>query len=99
MPKRGGGWHREEIKAAIRMRGISLEALSETNGLDKRSCSLALLRPHFAAELVIAEFLGVSPRQIWPQRYDGDGTYRHSKSRKYHTRKGRVRECQNGEAA
>lgn len=90
------GWHREDVKAAIRKRGISLEQLSEAHGLDKRSCSLALLRPHFAAELVIAEFLGVSPRQIWPHRYDDDGNYRHQKSRKYHTRHGRGRERQNG---
>lgn len=92
------GWHKEDIKAAIRKRGISLEQLSEANGLDKRMCSLALIRPHFVAELVIAEFLGVSPRQLWPQRYDSDGTYKHPKSRTYHTRKGRVRQRQNGEA-
>lgn len=93
------GWHREDVKAAIRKRGINLEQLSEANGLDKRACSLALLRPHFAAEMVIAEFLGVSPRQIWPHRYDGNGTYKHPKSCTYHTRKGRVRQRQNGEAA
>jgi len=93
------GWHREEIKAAIRMRGISLEALSEANGLDKRACSLALLRPYFAAELVIAEFLGVSPRQIWPHRYDADGTYRHPRSKTHYTRRGGGGKRQNGEAA
>lgn len=93
------GWHREDIKAAIRKRGTSLEKLSEANGLDRRACSLALLRPHFAAEMVIAEFLGVSPRQIWPQRYDGDGTYRHPKSRTYHTRRWRGGERLNGDAA
>lgn len=97
MPPKPKGWHREDIKAAIRKRGTSLERLSEANGLDKRSCSLALLRPSFAAELAIAEFLGVSPRQIWPHRYDANGTYRHPKSQKYHTRKGRARQRQNGE--
>lgn len=78
------GWHSEDIKAAIRKCGVSLEGLSEANGLDKRACSLALIRPHFAAELVIAEFLGRSPRELWPQRYDADGTYRHPRSRSYH---------------
>lgn len=96
MPK---GWHREDIKAAVRKRGITLERLAEDNGLDKRECSLALLRPSYAAEMVIAEFLGVSPREIWPQRYDADGTYRHPKSRNYHTRKGRVPKRQNAAAA
>ncbi len=96
---RAKGWHREDVKAAIRKRGISLEQLSEANGLDKRACSLALLRPHFAAELVIAEFLGVSPRQIWPHRYDSDGTYKHPKSRTYHTSRRRVRQRLNEAAA
>lgn len=97
MPKRG--WHREDIKAAIRKQGVSLEQLSEANGLDRRSCSLALLRPHFAAELVIAEFLGLSPRQLWPHRYDADGTYRHPKSRDHHSRRQMAAERQNGAAA
>jgi len=98
MSRRAKGWHREEIKAAIRMRGITLEQLSQDNGLDPRACSLALSRPHWAAEMVIAEYLGVSPRQIWPQRYDGEA-YRHPKSREHHIRQGRGRECQKDVAA
>lgn len=90
MPK---GWHREDIKAAIRKRGTTLERLSEDNGLDKRACSLALLRPSFGAETVIAGFLGVSPKDLWPHRYHADGTYRHPKSRNYHTRGVRARKC------
>ena len=99
MPKRLVGWHREDIKAAVRKRGVSLEELSLSNGLEKRACASSLCRPHFAAELVIAEFLGVSPRQIWPQRFLPDGTYRHLKSLNHHTRHGGARECQNGAAA
>lgn len=99
MSKSPKGWHREDIKAAIRKRGTTLEALSEANGLDKRACSLALLRPYFSAEWVIAEFLGLSPRQIWPHRYDADGTYRHPKSATHHIRHGRTPQCRNGAAA
>ena len=99
MPSKRKGWHREEIKAAIRMRGTDLEELSVSNGLGPADCSSALRRPHFAAEMVIAEFLGRSPRELWPQRYDEDGTYKHPHSRTYHTRRGRVRQRQNGEAA
>jgi len=99
MPKGLKGWHREEIKAAIRMRGKTLEQLSEDNGLDKRSCSVALIRPYWAAEMVIAEFLGVSPRQLWPQRYDPDLTYRHPKSKNHHTRRAGLRNVEEGVAA
>lgn len=97
MPKRG--WHREDIKAAIRKRGVTLEELSQANGLPRNACSLALLQPNFGAELVIAEFLGRSPREIWPHRYDADGTYRHPKSRTHHSRRQMAAERQNGEAA
>jgi Ner family transcriptional regulator len=93
------GWHSEDIKAAIRKHGITLESLSEDNGLNKRACSLALIRPFWAAEMVIAEFLGVSPRQIWPQRYDPDGAYRHPKSQNHHTRRAASRNAQEGKAA
>ena len=96
MPK---GWHREDIKAAIRKRGTSLERLSLTNGLGPADCSSALRRPHFAAELVIAEFLGLSPRQIWPDRYDAAGQYRHAKSSTYHIRRRDLCNSKNGTAA
>jgi Ner family transcriptional regulator len=99
MPRKARGWHREDIKAAIRKHGITLEELSVANGLDPRACSLALLRPHFAAELVIAEFLGRSPRELWPQRFDDDGTYRHPKSQDHHTRRGWGRNVEEERAA
>lgn len=99
MPKGLKGWHREQIKAAIRMRGVTLEQLSEDNGLDKRACSLALIRPYWAAEMVIAEFLGVSPRQIWPQRFDPNGFYLHPKSRNHHTQHAAARNVEEGRAA
>ena len=99
MAKSAAGWHREDIKAAIRKRGVCLEGLSKSAGLELRACSSALLRPHFAAELVIADFLGVSPRQLWPHRYDADGTYRHPKSRAHHTEKSRRGARQKGTMA
>lgn len=97
MPKAPRGWHKEDIKAAIRKRGVSLERLSLDNGLHRKACTMALFRPHFAAEMAIAEFLGVSPRQIWPQRYDADGTYHHSRSRNNYTRRGGGGERQKGQ--
>lgn len=94
-----GAWHKEDIKAAIRKRGITLEELAVANNLPSGACAMALFRPHFAAELTIAEFLGLSPRQIWPQRYDADGTYLHPKSQNHHSRCGGGGERQKGAAA
>lgn len=68
-----GDWHPEEIKAAVRMRGSTLYDLSRDAGLPEHACRNALARPHFDGEMTIAEFLGVSPRQIWPSRYRPDG--------------------------
>ncbi len=70
-------WHPEDIKAAIRKKGVSLSELSLLNGLPDHACRTALYRPYFEAELAIAEFLSLSPRQIWPSRFDAEGTRRH----------------------
>ena len=70
-------WHPEDIKAAIRKKGVSLTELSLLNGLPDHACRTALYRPYFEAELAIAEFLTLSPRQIWPSRFDTEGTRRH----------------------
>jgi Ner family transcriptional regulator len=70
------GWHKEDIKAAIRKTGTTLEGLSIANGLQPKACAQALHRPAIVAELVIADYLGFSPRQIWPQRFEPDGRRR-----------------------
>jgi Ner family transcriptional regulator len=81
------GWHKEDIKAAIRKKGVTLLDLDALNGFPPSTCANALLRPSFSAELAIAEFLGVSPRQIWPARYTDEGTYKHPRSEAHHTRR------------
>jgi Ner family transcriptional regulator len=98
MPSQSRGWHREDIKAAVRKRGKSLEQLAIDNNLEPRATSSALRRPHSLAELVIAEFLGMSPRELWPQRFGQDGKYLHPNSETYHTRRRRPRECRKGAA-
>ena len=66
-------WHVEQIKAAVRMSGTTLKSLSLANGLPPASCSFALNNPHQAAEIVIAQFLGVPPHELWPDRWTADG--------------------------
>jgi Ner family transcriptional regulator len=72
-----GGWHPADIKAAVEKAGGSLRQLSLANELPEHSCRHALYAPCFAAELVIAEFLGMSPRELWPERYNAEGQTRH----------------------
>lgn len=80
MRKRKTRWHPEEIKCAVRMKGATLTDLALSNGLPEAACRLALIRSHRAAEAVIARFLGVSARTLWPDRYDADGRRKHVRS-------------------
>lgn len=75
--------HPEDIKAAIRKAGSTLTALADANGVRKQTLSLALqARVSSRAERVIADFLGMHPMNIWPSRYDRNGTRRTMVARK-----------------
>jgi Ner family transcriptional regulator len=66
-------WHREQIMAAIRMRGTTGVQLSVGAGYSPNSVHVALSRPWPAVEAIIAQFIGTRPQLIWPSRYDADG--------------------------
>lgn len=66
-------WHREQIKAAVRMSGTSLSSLAKTSGYEPSSFYWALRRPWPAVELIIAAHLDRRPQDIWPSRYDRRG--------------------------
>lgn len=51
-------WHPADIIAAIKKRGTSLSTLNN-----------ALARRWPKGEKIIADFLNVSPAEIWPSRY------------------------------
>lgn len=68
------GWHREDIKAALRKQFGDLTVLSVTWGYHRSSISAALLRPDSpSVDLRIAEALGVEPHTLWPDRWDPKG--------------------------
>lgn len=67
------GWHAEDVKAALRKRGVTLSELSRALGLRTDSCRKTLARPWPRCERAIARVLGVAPSEIWPDRYDADG--------------------------
>lgn len=71
---RAGNWHPQEIKAAVWMLGSTFEGLAKASGLAIDACATAAKRPHFDGEFALAEFLGLSPREIWPSRFRADGT-------------------------
>ena len=68
-------WHPADIKAALHKRGITLSSLAKAHGLTKSaSFSAALVRSMPANEKRIADALGLHPKNIWPSRYNEDGT-------------------------
>lgn len=67
------GWHKEDIKAAIRKRGTTMNELARERGLPPSTVRNALIRPAFSGEVAIAEFLGVPAHELWPERWTKDG--------------------------
>ena len=61
-------WDKYAIKAAVHRRGKSLRQLALDSGLEPSACRVALIRHHAAGEQAIADFLGISPRVLWPER-------------------------------
>jgi Ner family transcriptional regulator len=67
----GEGWHRQDVVAAVKKRGSNLAKLSREHGFARTTMHAALYRRHPRAQAVIADFLGVRPRDIWPHWYGG----------------------------
>lgn len=67
-------WHRELIKAEVRMRGETLTSLALKNDLTEDACRDALRTRRPEAEGVIASFINVPASELWPDRYPECGT-------------------------
>lgn len=68
-------WHPADVIAALRKRGITLKSLATLHGLkDSSSMSAALNRSLPANERRIADALELHPKDIWPTRYNKDGS-------------------------
>ena len=67
------GWHKEDIKAAIRKRGKTMNDLARDCDLPLSTVRNALARPVSSGELAIAAFLGVPLHELWPERWTPEG--------------------------
>lgn len=68
------GWHRADIIAALRKKGLTLEGLGRSNGKAQSSMSAALLKPSRGCNQIIADIIGVSLHELWPEWFDQTGT-------------------------
>ena len=73
MQTKAKGWHKEDIKAAIRKRGQTLSGLSIAYNLPEATVRNALARPLLSGEQVISAFLGVPLHKLWPERWTSNG--------------------------
>lgn len=83
--------HKEDIKAAIRKRGETLQSLTRKNRLGYSSLTTCLDRPLPRANRVIAEFLGLPLSHLWPRWFDQFGKRIPSHSVSKHSAKRRAR--------
>ena len=69
MKKSKKNMHRAYIIDAIREKGSTLAQLSIDAGLHPRTLGNALERKYPKGEKIIADFIGIPPQEIWPERY------------------------------
>ncbi|MFN3881898.1 MAG: transcriptional regulator [Nitrincola lacisaponensis] len=63
-------WHRQDILAAVRKRGITVAELARQNGYSNSATFYNVFKaPYPKVERIIARFLELSPNEIWPSRY------------------------------
>ena len=68
-------WHPADIKAALDKAGWTLRALAAHHGVKASSTlSHTFERSYPLNEKRIADAIGVTPQEIWPSRYNEDGT-------------------------
>lgn len=67
-------WHPAVIVAEIWMKGTSLNRLSRQHRYATNALRHALRTPWPKGERLIAETIGCAPQEIWPSRYNADGS-------------------------
>ncbi len=67
--KEESDWHRADIVAALKKRGLSVRQLSRDAGLGVDTLGNALRAPWPKGERIIADALDMEPEHIWPSRY------------------------------
>ena len=89
----------EEIQYLLNRAGWTFRAVDRHFGLTLGTASKSAGYPHLHGELAIAEALGLSPRQIWPSRYNPFGVRHEPQPTVNYKAVRRVRHCQKRRAA
>lgn len=68
------GWHPAFIVYQLRLKGLSLRKVAARAGYAAGSGKRPIRDAWPAMERVVADALGVHPSEIWPERYEADGS-------------------------
>lgn len=75
-PKKGQDWHPADVKCALEKAGWSLRQLSAHHGFSPNYLSSVFI-PYATktkAENIVALAIGCRPEELWPSRFNADGT-------------------------
>lgn len=77
-PKRSTqpGWHQQDIQHAIRKRGTTLAELSRQSGLARGTLQTIFYKRYPRGQQIVADFIGVSLHELWPDWYGPDNSPR-----------------------
>lgn len=84
------GWHPADILSAIKKRGMGLTRLAIEAGASPEACRSALIRRNRRGEEIISAFLLVPACDLWPDRWEADGSRKKVPRRKRVTKSIRV---------
>lgn len=62
-----------KIKYELAVRGLTCSELDRRHDLYRGQCANALYEPDEAGERVLANAIGQSPQDLWPERFDPTG--------------------------
>lgn len=60
----------EEVRFLLNRKGLTFADVDRKHGLKSGVARKTTRHPYLDGELALAEALGLSPRQLWPSRYD-----------------------------
>lgn len=67
------------VNYQLQLRGLSLAELARRLGVSRHAPGHAFRRPYPRMERALAEAIGCTPQQLWPERFHADGTRRLAK--------------------
>jgi len=70
-PPQDPSFRRAWTKYQLSTRKTSLSGIAREKGKTRQAASAALSRPYPEMEEAIAAAIGLTPKDVWPERYDG----------------------------